>query len=134
MPAGRGGALARSSASISFEQMGQLAVMRLWRQNSDVMVAPRDASGMMRPPRAGVSVTPRRRMRSPSARSGRRSKRPTTARSTSCSSMVANAAPAQRRTPPPNGSHAYGGGAPSRKRSGRNAVGSGHSSGRRWAR
>ena len=36
-PAGRGGALARSSASISFEQMGHFAVIRLWRQNSDVM-------------------------------------------------------------------------------------------------
>ena len=45
MPAGRGGALARSSASISFEQMGQLAVMRLWRQNSDVMVAPKTLAG-----------------------------------------------------------------------------------------
>ena len=37
-PAGRGGAFARSSASISFEQMGHLAVMRLWRQNSELMV------------------------------------------------------------------------------------------------
>ena len=36
-PAGRGGALARSSASSSFEQIGHFAVIRLWRQNSDVM-------------------------------------------------------------------------------------------------
>ena len=35
--AGRGGAFARSSASISFEQMGHLAVRRLWRQKSEVM-------------------------------------------------------------------------------------------------
>jgi hypothetical protein len=37
MPAGRGGALSRSSASNSFEQIGHFTVMRLWRQNSDVM-------------------------------------------------------------------------------------------------
>jgi hypothetical protein len=38
MPGGRGGALARSSASSSFEQIGHFAVIRLWRQNSDVIV------------------------------------------------------------------------------------------------
>ena len=65
MPGGRGGALARSSASISFEQIGHFAVMRLWRQNSDVMAPPAHASGTTRPPRDGVSVTPRRRIRSP---------------------------------------------------------------------
>src|SRR5829696_5404868 len=91
------------------------------------------ASGVTYPPRAGDSVTERRRTRSPrpAALSAHRS---ATARRTSRISSAANAAPAQRRTPPPNGSQANGSGAPSRKRSGRNAVGSGHSSGRRCAR
>ena len=40
VPPGRGGAFARSSASSSFEQIGQFAVMRLWRQNSEVIGAP----------------------------------------------------------------------------------------------
>ena len=45
----------------------------------------------------------RRRMRSPAFVAGRSSKRPATARSTSFISSVANAAPTQRRIPPPNG-------------------------------
>ena len=44
------------------------------------------------------------------------------------SPAAANAAPRQRRTPPPNGIHEYGAGEPSRKRSGSNASGSGHTS------
>ena len=51
----------------------------------------------------GASVMLRRRIRSPSARVGRRLNRALTARNTSRISSVANAAPMQRRVPPPNG-------------------------------
>ena len=58
-----------------------------------------------------MSVTPRRRMRSPAARSGRSSTAAATAPSTAFISIVAKAAPAHRRVPPPKGSHENGSGA-----------------------
>ena len=102
--AGRGGAFALRSASSSLEQIGHLAVSRLWRQKSPVIGARPTLAADDAPPRDGARVTPRRRIRSPAGRSGTSSKRRTTARSTSRSSSVAKAAPRQRRTPPPNGS------------------------------
>ena len=56
MPGGRGGAFARSSASISFEQIGHFAVMRLWRQNSDVIVLATETLAGRRGRRAKASA------------------------------------------------------------------------------
>ena len=125
-PPAAGAALARRSASSSRQQIGQLVVRRLWRQNSDTGSNRCSGSGKTVPPRAGVSVTAPRRMRSPCPPAGASANRATTARSTSFISSVANAAPAQRRTPPPKGIQVpcSGAGAP-RKRSGRKASGSG---------
>ena len=104
-PRGRGGAC-RSAAS-SREQIGQFAVRRLWRQKSGTRgQLERSGSAITRDQRSGVSVTERRRMRSLCGRSGRSVTRAATARSTSLISIAANAAPTQRRTPPPNGIHA----------------------------
>ncbi len=81
---------------------------------------PREASSS--PPRCGVSTSMLRRARSGSGRAGRR-RRSADARSTSRISISANGAPAQRRTPPPNGIHESGFGAgASSHRSGRNSI------------
>ena len=103
MRGGLGGAFARSSACCSRLQIGQLAVRRLWRQKSDTASMVVAAAVKTVPPRDGRSVTEPRRMRSVPRPAARSAKRASTARSTSRSSSAANAAPAQRRTPPPNG-------------------------------
>jgi len=63
------------------------------------------ARAQMRPPRSGASVTLRRTGRSTRGPAGARSRRRRTTSSTTRISNCANAAPRQRRGPPPKGSH-----------------------------
>ena len=75
-----------------------------------------------RAPFAGTRVTWRTSVRSAAGAAGRSAARRRTVAMTTRISICANAAPRQRRTPPPNGIHVYGAAAPpSRKRSGRKA-------------
>jgi hypothetical protein len=76
------------------------------------------------PPR-GENVTLRRATRSGSPDAARTLTRRRISASATRISISANAAPRQRRTPPPNGTHEYVDGPPSRNRSGRKAYGSG---------
>jgi hypothetical protein len=79
--------------------------------------------GITVPPRGGTSTMPRR----PTRRVGRPAGRSSSVRVTSSRMVLAsnwaNAAPTQRRTPPPNGIQAPGGGRVLRKRSARHLVG-----------
>src|SRR6266536_2972453 len=76
-------------------------------------------------PLRGERVTFRRTIGSGRDVAGRSSARCSTVRSTTRISNSAKAAPMQRRVPPPNGIQPYVSGPSSRKRSGRNAWGSG---------
>ena len=77
---------------------------------------------------------PRRVIRSSAASTARRSTRRAAAVSTDCTSICANAAPRQRRRPPPNGISVNGCGLPAVKRSGSKRCGSGQRSARVWVR
>ena len=81
-------------------------------------------------PCRGDSVTLRRVGRSAFALAALSVRVRSTQRITTRISISANAAPRQRRTPPPKGIQPYVDGGLSRKRSGRNASGSGYRSGR----
>ena len=91
---------------------------------------PSRSSTTTRQPRLGITVTWCTFGRSGRFESARSRTRRSTSRSTTRISTCANDAPMQRRTPPPNGIHAYDSGAPSMKRSGRNSSGSGKRSAR----
>ena len=84
------------------------------------------------PPRSGVTTSALRRARSGSAGARDGATARDAARSTARISISANGAPAQRRTPPPNGIQAAGsGGGLASQRSGRKAAACGHRSSRR---
>ena len=76
-------------------------------------------------PRCGVRVTWRTDVRSHAVRVGSSSMCRSTSASTTRISVRANAAPRQRRLPPPNGIHTLGSGRCPTKRSGRKTSGSG---------
>jgi hypothetical protein len=72
-------------------------------------------------PWRGENVTLRRATRSGAPETARSVRRRRISPSATRISISANAAPMQRRTPPPNGTHEYVAGPLSRKRSGRKA-------------
>ena len=86
---------------------------------------PDRAWAITRVPSAGENVTLRRATRSARGDAGRSVRLRTISAIATRISISANAAPMHRRTPPPNGIQAAVAGAPSRKRSGRKANGSG---------
>ena len=81
-----------------------------------------------RPPSLGVKATPRKWIFSSGASSVSITKCRNTVRSTTSISTLANAAPMQRRVPPPNGTHAVGGLVPT-NRYGSKRSGFGNTSG-----
>src|SRR4051812_23336963 len=114
-------------------QVGDQGAHRLHLELAALVRSRHVPSTIASPPRLGRSVTPRNRAFSLFVRDARSCTRASTVAITTFISSVAKAAPRQRRTPPPNGTHVYGSGAPSRKRSGRKACGSGgESTGAYW--